>query len=93
MRVQRLRNYLVALPFASSGLPGDRISHNGSNLDSCRSAAGGGWWYIENTTAGRDECWVWGEIRVVTGDTESLPYITPPPTTTPLPIWTGMWST
>jgi len=55
--------------------------------------AGGGWWYIENTTAGRDPCWVWGQTTVVEGDTASLPYITPPPTPTPLPNWSGNWST
>ena len=56
---------------------------------------GGGWWYIENTTAGRENCWVWGETTVVTGDPSSLPYITPPPTPTPqpLPDWTGNWTT
>ncbi|MGD2161933.1 MAG: hypothetical protein PVI81_04940 [Anaerolineales bacterium] len=56
---------------------------------------GGGWWYIENTTAGRENCWVWGQTTVVTGDTSDLPYITPPPTPTPqpLPDWSGKWTT
>ncbi len=56
---------------------------------------GGGWWYIENTTAGRENCWVWGDTTVVTGDTTGLPYITPPPTPTPQPLadWTGSWTT
>jgi hypothetical protein len=55
---------------------------------------GGGWWYIENTTAGRENCWVWGETTVVTGETSDLPYITPPPTPTPrpLPDWNGNWT-
>jgi hypothetical protein len=55
--------------------------------------AGGGWWYIENTTAGRDPCWVWGQTTVVEGNPSSLPFITPPPTPTPLPSWTGNWMT
>ena len=55
--------------------------------------AGGGWWYIENTTAGREPCWVWGQTTIVEGDPSNLPYITPPPTPTPLPNWTGNWST
>lgn len=56
---------------------------------------GGGWWYIENTTAGRENCWVWGETTAVTGDPSDLPYITPPPTPTPqpLPDWSGSWTT
>jgi hypothetical protein len=54
---------------------------------------GGGWWYIENTTAGRDPCWVWGQTTATEGDPSSLPYITPPPTPTPLPSWTGNWMT
>ncbi len=54
---------------------------------------GGGWWYIQNTTPGRDPCWVWGQTTIVEGDTANLPYITPPPTPTPLPGWTGNWNT
>jgi hypothetical protein len=56
---------------------------------------GGGWWYIQNTTPGREDCWVWGDTTAVTGDTSNLPYITPPPTPTPqpLPDWTGNWMT
>lgn len=54
---------------------------------------GGGWWYIANSTPGRDACWVWGQTTIVDGDPSALPFVTPPPTPTPLPGWTGNWNT
>jgi hypothetical protein len=37
------------------------------------------WWYIENPGKPGQYCWVWGETTSVTGETASLPIITPPP--------------
>lgn len=37
------------------------------------------WWYIKNPRNANQNCWVWGETTRVTGDTSSLPVITPPP--------------
>jgi hypothetical protein len=39
----------------------------------------GGWWYIENPTETEPKyCWVQTGTTVVSGDTDILPYITPP---------------
>jgi hypothetical protein len=37
------------------------------------------WWVIANLNRPGEFCWVWGETTVVTGDTSTLPVITPPP--------------
>jgi hypothetical protein len=37
------------------------------------------WWYIKNPKNPNQFCWVWGETTLVTGDTSTLPIITPPP--------------
>jgi len=37
------------------------------------------WWYIINPEKPNNFCWVWKETTTVTGDTSSLPIITPPP--------------
>jgi hypothetical protein len=37
------------------------------------------WWYIENPGRPGQYCWVWGETTTVTGDTATLPFVTPPP--------------
>jgi hypothetical protein len=44
--------------------------------------SGGEWWYIENPKKPGAYCWVWGGSTRVSGDTSSLPVITPPPTPT-----------
>jgi hypothetical protein len=44
--------------------------------------SGGEWWYIENPKKPGANCWVWGGSTQVSGDTGSLPVITPPPTPT-----------
>ncbi|MCJ7434827.1 MAG: hypothetical protein MUO77_15195 [Anaerolineales bacterium] len=35
------------------------------------------WWVIQDTGSG--ECWIWGEVVTVTGDTSQVPVKTPPP--------------
>jgi hypothetical protein len=42
----------------------------------------GEWWYIENPKKPGSYCWVWSGSTRVSGDTGSLPVITPPPTPT-----------
>lgn len=37
------------------------------------------WWFINNPRNANQNCWVWGETTNVSGDTASLPVITPPP--------------
>jgi len=37
------------------------------------------WWYIRNPSNPSTYCWVWGESTTVSGDTASLPVLTPPP--------------
>lgn len=44
--------------------------------------SGGEWWYIENPKKPGAYCWVWSGSTRVSGDTGSLPIITPPPTPT-----------
>ena len=58
----------------------------------------GGYWIIKNPNhAG--ECWLWDFYATITGPTDGLPRINPPPTPTPsftpTPIynWTGSWTT
>jgi len=41
------------------------------------------WWYIINPEKPNNFCWVWKETTTVTGDTSSLPIITPPPPPAP----------
>ena len=41
------------------------------------------YWYIKNPDDPGGFCWVWGQYATTTGDTESLPVFTPPPTPTP----------
>ncbi|MEW5872724.1 MAG: hypothetical protein AB1894_25925 [Chloroflexota bacterium] len=43
----------------------------------------GTWWYIANPNRPGEYCWVWTETTVVTGDTSTLPIITPPPPPAP----------
>jgi hypothetical protein len=43
----------------------------------------GFWWYIQNPDKPGEACWVWTETTVVTGDTNGLPKIKPPPTPIP----------
>jgi uncharacterized protein YgiM (DUF1202 family) len=40
------------------------------------------WWIIQNPS-GSGTCWIWGQYASVTGDTSSLPEMTPPPPPTP----------
>ena len=42
----------------------------------------GNYWVIKNPDAAGN-CWLWGEYATVTGDTSTLPILTPPPTPTP----------
>ena len=37
------------------------------------------WWYIANPSKPASFCWVWTETTVVTGNTSTLPVVTPPP--------------
>ncbi len=45
-------------------------------------ADSGDYWVIENHDAAGN-CWLWGEYATVTGDTSTLPVLTPPPSPTP----------
>jgi len=53
-----------------SGLPaGQTAPIVGRNTDSS-------WWVIN---IGGSECWIWGQLVAVTGDTSRVPVVTPPP--------------
>ena len=41
--------------------------------------ADGSWWYIENPDKGGEYCWVWDGAVTLSGETASLPQITPAP--------------
>ena len=41
------------------------------------------YWFIRNPDSGADFCWAWGEYATISGSTELLPVLTPPPTPTP----------
>jgi hypothetical protein len=41
------------------------------------------WWVIQNPSKPGQVCWVWGQTTSVSGDINSLPVATPPPTPTP----------
>lgn len=51
----------------------------GSTSEVYGKLRGGGWWYIKNVSNEEPKfCWVWAETTVVTGDTDSVPYIQAP---------------
>jgi hypothetical protein len=52
----------------------------------------GNYWVIENPD-GSGECWIWGYYATLEGPLENLPYVTQPPTPTPVVEWTGTWTT
>ncbi len=56
----------------------------------------GDYWVIKNPDQ-PGQCWLWGYYATVTGDVDSLPVYTrpPTPTVTPTPavLWTGSWTT
>ena len=41
------------------------------------------YWFIRNPDSGADFCWAWGEYATISGSTQLLPVLTPPPTPTP----------
>lgn len=53
----------------NSLLAGQTAPITGRNADSS-------WWVIN---IGGSECWIWGELVIVGGDTSQMPVITPPP--------------
>jgi hypothetical protein len=52
----------------------------------------GQYWIIKNPDQ-NGECWLWGQYASVSGATTGLPKYTPPPTPTPVFVWTGTWTT
>lgn len=40
-------------------------------------------WIIDNPSVAGGTCWLYGQYATVTGDTKTLPVVTPPPTPTP----------
>ena len=60
----------TAYGVTSSLLTGQTAPITGRNTDSS-------WWVIQITGSG--DCWIWGQVVTVTGDTNQVPVITPPP--------------
>jgi uncharacterized protein YgiM (DUF1202 family) len=48
----------------------------------------GQFWIIRDPDNPAIICWLWGQYATVTGDWQSLPVMTPPPTPTPIPAFT-----
>jgi hypothetical protein len=57
-------------------------------FESQESDAGGTWWLIHRIGQGRDG-WVWGGVVTVSGDVSGVPYMIPPPSSTPGPTLTS----
>jgi len=60
----------TAYGVTSSLLTGQTAPITGRNTDSS-------WWVIQ--IPGSGECWIWGDIVIVAGDTSQVPFKTPPP--------------
>jgi hypothetical protein len=46
--------------------------------------SGGQYWILRDPDSPSITCWLWGQYATVTGDWQSLPVMTPPPTPTPV---------
>ena len=68
------------------GNPYDIISvlHTGKSVEVIARNADSDFWVIENPE-GSGSCWVWAKYASVTGETSSVPVVSPPPTPTPKP--------
>jgi len=63
----------------------------GESVEVTGRSAGGDYWIVENPD--RDgQCWLWGFYAQVTGNTDGLPVVAPPPTPTPEFQWAGSWT-
>jgi hypothetical protein len=52
----------------------------------------GRYWYVQNPDEGIEFCWLWGEYATISGNFAALPVFTPPPTPTPVPMYTAGYS-
>src|SRR5215216_46328 len=54
--------------------------------------ANGEYWYIRTPHQNNGFCWLWGAYATVTGNFAALPVFTPPPTPTPVPDFTAVFT-
>jgi hypothetical protein len=54
--------------------------------------ANGEYWYIRNPRNSNGFCWLWGQYATLTGNFAALPVFTPPPTPTPMPDFTAVFT-
>ncbi len=57
----------------------------GKTAQAVGRAADNGFWIIQNPANPASTCWLWSQYATVTGNSQGLPVITPPPSPTPSP--------